>query len=556
MKKLRFAALMLSVLCAVCSLSSCDGIVDSILADLSAERTADNSDRPTSIFPEETTHIPETTEEEHYVTVIVTETDEIPVLEGVVETAKPPETTAVPPETTAEPAVTEPPVPEEFKDHVYLVSKNNGNCRELVGDVKVHVYYVNDTVSSWNYEDLSAFEASLEQQAEILEADARKYGKSLDLTFTYTVVEIPVLADTSDTEDDWQEAAVAVLGLTNLANAQKKLNAQYGGDSNPMVFAVNKAGRAYASWSSGSRSERVTLFSSKSSAFRHELCHLYGARDFYYPEEVVTLSDKYLNGSLMGNGDEVDALSAYLIGWDDELDANAYAFLDETKHLTLEYLREEQSKQNITGNVTDYQISSGIYTGYLERGIPNGVGRLIYNSGDIYEGDFVNGNRHGTGKYTWQSGNCYEGDWQNGERTGKGTYTWTSGDKYIGDFVKGVRTGYGKYIWQNGDVYEGDFVDNVRTGQGTVYYAGGGVYTGGWLDGKRHGEGTYKYTSGSVYVGSWKNGERSGYGRMDWNDGSSYEGEWVANKRQGYGKYVNQYGMAYEGQWENDFLQN
>ena len=223
---LRIAALMLSMLCAAGAFSSCGVFVDSFLADYSSERTVERADPPTSLLPEETTQTPEG---EHYVTVIVPETDEIPVLEVVVETEKPPET-------TAEPEVTEPPVPEEFKDHVYFIAKNNGNCRELVGDVNVHVYYVNDTVSSWHYDELSAFEASLEQQAELLEADALKYGKSLDLTFTYTVVEIPVLADTSDTEDDWQEAAVAVLGLTNLANAQKTLNSQFGGDSNPIVL--------------------------------------------------------------------------------------------------------------------------------------------------------------------------------------------------------------------------------------------------------------------------------------------------------------------------------
>jgi hypothetical protein len=410
-------------------------------------------------------------------------------------------------------------------------------------------------VSAWDSKAKSELQASLASQEKSLESDAKKYGKTLDVTFSYTVVDIAVLVDTANTDDDWKEAALSALGLKNLKSAQKTLQNIYGGDSNPIVFAINKAGRAYATWTTGMQSECVTLFSSSNDSFRHELCHLYGARDFYYPDEVVKLSDKYLDGSLMGNGSAVDALTAYLIGWDEELDANAYSFLEQTKHLTKEYLDQEQDKQDVTGNVTEYKISSGIYTGYLERGVPNGIGKMIYNEGDVYEGSFVNGNRHGTGKYTWTSGNYYEGDWVQGSRTGSGTYVWTSGNKYIGDFVEGSRTGRGRFIWASGEVYEGDFVDGVQSGQGTMRYAGGSTYTGGWLNGKRHGQGTYKYDTGSVYVGAWENGVRTGYGRMDWYDGSSYEGEWLENQRHGYGKYINQYGQVLEGQWKNGDFQ-
>lgn len=548
---LRIAALILFI-CAAAALSSCDHFVESFLSEYTGARTSQRYDPPASAPEEETTLTPETTGEVIYVTVITPETAPSPETSGAEEISAAPVTTAAP-ETTAVPAVTDPPVPSEYADHVYLIAKDSGNCSELVGVVYLNVFLVNDTVSSWDAASVAELEAAFAEQEKSLEADAKKYGKQLDMIIGYETVSISVEVDTANTDDSWQDAALSNLGLMSLAKAQTILQSRNGGDSNPIVFAVNKAGRSYASWTTGSRSERVTLYSSSLDSLRHELCHLYGARDFYYPSDVEALANKHIANSLMCRGDEVDALTAYLIGWDGELDSNARDFLDATKHYTRALLEEEQSKQNVTGNVTDHALSYGTYTGYLERGVPNGYGKLIYSeSGDIYEGTFENGKRHGTGKYTWPSGNAYEGDWVMGARTGTGTYIWVSGDRYVGDFVEGDRTGKGKYIWSDGSYYEGDFIDGVRTGQGIMHYASGSVYSGSFLDGSRHGKGTYTYAAGHLYVGDWVSGNRTGSGKMEWADGSSYEGEWLDNKRHGQGKYVNQYGTVFEGRWEND----
>ena len=515
------------------------------------------------------------------------------------ETTKAPVTTKAP-ETTNAPDT--PPEPAgEYKDHVYFIAQNSGNCTELIGTVYVNVFLVDDTVSSWSSESIAELKASFAEQEESLEADARSYGKMLDIIYVYTAVSIAVEINTDNKDKSWQNDVFSKLDLVSAASAQLLLQSKNGGDSNPIVLAVNKTGRAYAAWNTGNASERVTLYSSSLDSLRHELCHLYGARDFYYPAEAKELANKHLRDSLMNSGESVDALTAYLIGWDDELDENAKAFLEDTKHFTKEYLDEEQSKQTVTGNVTDYPLSYGIYTGYLEYGVPNGYGKLIYTGGDVYEGDFVGGRLHGKGTYRWANGNTYEGDWVNssmsgkgtytwssgeiyegdwvdghrtgkgkfiwttgdiydgdwvdGERTGKGTFIWASGATYIGDYVNGVRTGKGKYIWTNGNVYEGDFVDNERSGYGVFTYASGDTYTGEWLGGKFHGNGTYHYTAGHVYVGKWVSGNRTGYGKMTWSDGSSYDGEWLNNKRHGYGKYINKNGTVFEGQWNNDVFQ-
>ena len=562
-KILRVAALMLCLLCAACSLSSCGLFIETFLSEYTGARTSAWTEYPSPTYPEEeTTLSPETAEEQTEGTAGVPETTASPVIEAETtrapETTKTPETTKAPettkvPETTKTPAVTEPAPSLEYSDHVYLIAKDSGNCDELVGRVNVHDFFVNDTVSSWDQSRRSELERSFAEQERSLEADAKKYGKALDITFTYTTVNISVLADTATTDDAWQEAALMALGLKNIASAQTMLNTIYGGDSNPIVFAINKAGRAYASWSTGANSERVTLFSSDYTSLRHELCHLYGARDFYYPAEAKELASTYIPDSLMGGGESVDALTAYLIGWDEELDSGARKFLEATKHYTREYLDAEQDKQNVTGNVTNYALSYGVYTGYLERGIPNGVGKIVYTSGDVYEGNFFNGDRHGKGKYTWTNGNVYDGDWIQSVRTGKGILVWAdSGNIYDGDWLDGQRTGKATFTWASGDVYIGDYLDGARHGKGKYIWASGNVYEGDFVQNERTGNGTMTYASGNVYTGEWLNGNRTGYGEMKWADGSSYAGEWLENKCHGYGKYINQYGQAYEGMWSND----
>ena len=367
-----------------------------------------------------------------------------------------------------------------FSDHVYLDMKNQGNCDELYGKVNVCVILINDPSSSWNTDAQNVLKASLSKQESELENTAAYYGIELDISFSYTVVNIQTEVNTAQYTDDWQNEALAAMGLKGVSQAQLLLDKQ-GGDSNPIVFAINKSGRAYATTTNGTSSETITMFSTDLTAFSHELCHLYGAEDFYYPASVENLANYYIPESIMCRGDKIDSLTAYLIGWDDYLTSNAYNFLYETKDLTNEYLESEKDKETLTSYVVNHQLSYGIYTGYLERGVPTGRGKLIFSNGDIYEGEFQNGTRGGKGKYTWTSGNVYEGDWVDGERTGQGTLTWANGYVYSGDWINGERTGYGRFDEPSGAYYEGE-----------------------WYQGHRHGQGKYVNVLGQVFEGTWE----------------------------------------------------
>lgn len=470
-------------------------------------------------------------------------------------TTRAPETTRTP-STTRKPETTVPEttdnIPDEFQNHVYLENVNNGRCKTLVGHVNVTVLIASDSETSWDSATRSALISSLEEQEKRLEKDAAGYGKKLDVTFSFIDVKIDGKTEIT-TFNLWEDDVIKAAGFTSKKDAQKELDNQNGADSNPIVIALNRAGRAYArQQTTDKNTEMLVIFSSDTTAFRHELYHLYGAEDFYYPKEVKELAENKLPESIMNSGEVTDALTAFIIGWDDIIDENAYEFLSGTSHLTAAYLKEENAKEMFTGLVTDHQLSYGIYTGYLEHGTPTGYGKIIYTEGGSYEGYFLGGSYHGEGTRIWASGDKYSGSFNMGKMHGKGTYTWNNGDKYSGDWLDGSRTGHGTYTWPNGTAFEGEWLNGSRNGQGTYTTLDGYKYVGAWKNDKYEGYGEVKYSNGASYKGYWREGNYHGQGTLVYANGSKYVGAFVDNKCEGQGTYTTTGGFTYTGAWKND----
>ena len=68
--------------------------------------------------------------------------------------------------------------------------------------------------------------------------------------------------------------------------------------------------------------------------FLHELLHLFGAEDFYFPPAIEKAAEKWLPGSIMNGGDTIDDLTRVLIGWDEHLSGNAECFLNDIRDVT------------------------------------------------------------------------------------------------------------------------------------------------------------------------------------------------------------------------------
>jgi len=343
------------------------------------------------------------------------------------------------------------------ENHLLLQDKDGGNCERLQGKVCVFLVFVSDSESTRDASAREKAEARLRE--EMLRMNGLARENAVDLTLYYGEWDLTVDAEVEAfTADTWTAPVAAAMGFGSLHQMQLALERDWAVASAPVVFVVNKAGRAAAySHHSAEGAEFLTLYSSDLSPFCHELLHLYGAKDLYFPAEVSAAAAAYFPDSIMATGKRVDELTAYTVGWRDTLTDQAKAFLRDTAHLTREDFDRAMQEEQFTGFGTKVYANGDKYVGYLEYGVPAGEGEYFFAAGTVYRGSFENGTFHG-----------------------QGVMTWTNGDVYEGAFLRGARTGQGVYRWHNGDVYEGGFLEGKLHGQGRYVYASGAERSGVW----------------------------------------------------------------------------
>lgn len=442
-----------------------------------------------------------------------------------------------------------PNIPADLYSHVYLTSRERGSCHKLTGEVVITVIFVNDTETFWTEAETQEVKTDCEEMRLRILADASTFGVDLDLRCEYLIASTDVI-HVRDDHKEWVDSALASLGLPGTAEANAELKEDYGADEAPIVFFTNRVGRSFARSASTAIGGEYAVIYGDADPFYHELSHIFGAEDFYFPNDVRLLAEEYIPDSIMLNSDNgvMDSFTAYLIGWTDVMDDTALAFLNETSYLTFEYLKAEKEKDSFTGYGTR-EYTTATYTGDLVDGFAQGFGTMQWHNGNVYQGEWYNNHRHGTGTMTWADGDSYTGDWLEDRREGYGVYTWANGDRYEGSFVNGVRSGQGTLHWISGAVYVGQWLDGVRSGYGTMTYDNGNVYTGNWSNGKRNGEGSLAYINGNSYTGEWRDDTFNGYGTFKWAEGDSYQGQFANGKRNGYGVYRWANGAVYEGEW-------
>ena len=427
-----------------------------------------------------------------------------------------------------------PDVLTDMKDHVLLNTRNAGISATLTGDVRVIVIFTNVPSASWTDEEMTKAQSDLEDMTNKIMTEAASYGADLDLSLAYYTGSV-FIDEPLESSTYWEDTVLSSAGLSSLDTASRDLEREYDLNNAPIVFCMNYTDRSYArpQYDLG-RSECVFLYQDANgvTGFSHELYHLFGAKDFYYPADVKSLAETYFPKSSMLTSEDssVDDLTAYLIGWTDVPSADALSFLQETAYLTSEYMLEQHDLETFTGYVEDYDTGDGLYTGDLDYGIPQGNGTKVWDDGAHYEGGWDFGNLHGEGTYTWANGTTYTGSWNQGQQHGTGTMTWSDGTSYTGEWVNGIRHGYGTYTWPDGSIYEGDWENGSQHGYGTMTLVDSGTYTGYFSEGSREGEGTYTWNNGDSFTGEWLDGQRTGYGTYTWADGGELSGYWENNE--------------------------
>ena len=421
---------------------------------------------------------------------------------------------------------------EPYRGHLFTNSKNCGDSRELKGNLLLAVIFVDENGNFWTGSEMETTKGEVYESTERLKREASGYGVSLEVDhqFLHSAAEEAV---NKQNQTDWTKKALNGAGFSSEEKAIKELRSSYSATEAAILFAVKSQGRSFARAVNGNDEglEYAILYQDLGGDYFHELLHVFGAKDFYYPDEVSALAKSCFPDSVMLNNVKektVDPLTAYLIGWTDSLSAEAERFLEGSASITSDELSEAYKEETKTGFGTVTK-DNGSYTGYLANGV-----------------------FHGTGIYTWNDGGRLIGSFSNGSPT-SGTMDWANGTRYEGEFKDWQLEGKGKYFAANGDVLEGTFADG-KISYGTCTWANGNRYEGEFKDWQPEGKGKYFAANGDVLEGTFAAGKIS-YGTCTWANGTRYEGEFKDWKVHGQGVCYFATGEVQSGQWyEGNFI--
>lgn len=392
----------------------------------------------------------------------------------------------------------------EYTDHLVFQSVNLGSCRELTGDVAIQVVFVDGDEGAWDEKNMDEYKKAMGQAYDQLTRWGRDYGQEVRISLRYAHTAESMDLDFLDS-DAWADHV-----LNNADLPARGDDSVYMQECMPIIFLLNEGGRAYAcANASETYNDYLICFNNSTvSSFSHELLHLYGAVDYYYPLAYQEAAQKYFPQSIMFTTEEhkeFDGLTAYIIGWTDTLDENARAFLEDTRHIRKEDLENAQEETLFTGYATQVK-EHYTYTGEWVMGAWEGKGILEWTNGARYEGEFSGGLRHGRGVMTLSNGETYIGEYREDRKHGQGVETWADLSVYTGAYEQDMRHGYGTQVWADGTVYRGDWLNGQMTGQGTYLWPDGSYYHGGMVNGGLNGYGIFVDAAGNLYRGNWVNG--------------------------------------------------
>lgn len=215
--------------------------------------------------------------------------------------------------------------------HFYLRGKNLGPSIRMTGDVALVNLLIDDGGSLWTPGMRGKYEHSVKEAMRELSRQAAQRGVSLNLK-SYSLPVKPQPGQKSDRNPRLLKALRA--GSFTELHRFYCLNLRC--DDAAILQVFNEKSRSSAVMSSTRLGDEYCSIYYTSRGFEprtimHELCHLFGAPDYYFPDFVKEAANRWLPGSLMCGGTRVDDLTAYLIGWTKSLTDPAYQFLKATR---------------------------------------------------------------------------------------------------------------------------------------------------------------------------------------------------------------------------------
>lgn len=262
------------------------------------------------------------------------------------------------------------------QEHAFFIYKDKGMSRRLRGKIAVELVFVADRESVWTQREMDDFYAVYKTAVTDLSRQAAAIG--VTLTFTTTVgrfLYAGQLRSGSEVQAVEQQVHPRYLRKqgfsTNSAYVAARKQSVHA-DEVAVIFVLERHFRAFAM--PGQDAEYCCLTQDNDThAVAHELLHLFGAIDLYYPYHIYGLTMTHFPGSVMCSyeGQEVDPLTRYLVGWTDCLPPEAKAFIDLVddytpqryqKACTLEVYRDREAEllQYVTpfGSMAEVQAAA------------------------------------------------------------------------------------------------------------------------------------------------------------------------------------------------------
>lgn len=257
--------------------------------------------------------------------------------------------------------------------HAFLSEMNQGPCRRLRGNVFVELVFVEDQVNSWTKWEIDSFYPTYKSAVKSLCKQAAAVGTRLTFTtkigrYRFNGVLDPAhfyQTQLNRVKNEYFRSQ----GCKTPEEFLTRRKIEHRADEVAMIFMMERRFRAYAC--NGYDLEFCVMTNENDThAFAHELLHLFGAADLYYPYPVYGLTMEYFPQSVMCTyqGMEVDPLTRYLVGWENTLSPRAEEYLNKlsdygtarhrcANHLEVFRDRERELLQEVTpfSSVSDLQ---------------------------------------------------------------------------------------------------------------------------------------------------------------------------------------------------------
>ena len=218
---------------------------------------------------------------------------------------------------------------------------NVGPCGAFVGKIYFLFVFVSTKEHPWNKTSVNEFYKHYYKLVDNVNYWAKYYGANVSLDTGYFIYDSPY-----DHHPDmkWMDYILTHhfhQETPNLGELYKYYAERYHVDACPFIFVFNRKGRSYATTADlikyrNFKHEKAVVFNYKKkmdNVILHEVLHLFGAIDFYYPDYLTEEINKFYPNSIMLTtaNSEIDPFTAFLIGWKKTPDYISKYLLDLTE---------------------------------------------------------------------------------------------------------------------------------------------------------------------------------------------------------------------------------